>query len=61
MDRKYKTLFSLYRWLLNIVSTNLFWSIVKQVLQHINHSRRLIPDGIHSHEGMREEKPFFPF
>ena len=26
----------------------------------INHSRRLIPDGIHRHEGMREEKQVFP-
>ena len=29
-------------------------------LTNINHSRRLIPDGIHRHEGMREEKPVFP-
>ena len=28
---------------------------------YINHSQRLIPDGIHHHEGMREEKPIFPF
>ena len=31
-------------------------SIAKQVFQtYINHSRPLIPDGNHRHEGMREE------
>ena len=28
---------------------------------YTNHSRHLIPDGIHRHEGMREEKPVFVF
>ncbi|XP_053406036.1 uncharacterized protein LOC123566282 isoform X1 [Mercenaria mercenaria] len=28
---------------------------------YINHSRHLIPDGIHHHEGMREEASFCPF
>ena len=36
-------------------------SIAKKVFPtYFNHSRHLIPDGIHRHEGMREE-PDLPF
>ena len=38
-----------------------FKSIVKQVLQLLLISQCLIPDGNHRREGMREEKPVFPF
>ena len=45
-----------------LVYTNLFQGDCEtSSTTYINHSRHLIPDGIHRHEGMREKKPVFPF
>ena len=47
---------------MNLVYTNLFQvDCETSSTAYINHSRHLILDGIHRHEGMREEKPVFPF
>ena len=40
----------------NLIYTNLFMvDCETSYTTYINHSRHLIPDGIHRHEGMREE------